>query len=64
MRTEFRKVFVRGKSIVFTPAVISQHLGRCTDEVAELEVTQNETCKTLTGNVVKAWPKKNNLSAT
>ncbi|MCH95220.1 envelope-like protein, partial [Trifolium medium] len=35
-----------------------------TDEVAELEVTQNDICKTLTGNLVKAWPKKNNQPAT
>ncbi|MCI69089.1 envelope-like protein, partial [Trifolium medium] len=40
--------------------VINQHLGRCTDEVHELEVTLSEVCKTLTGNLVKAWPKQNN----
>ncbi|MCI55376.1 envelope-like protein, partial [Trifolium medium] len=44
--------------------VINQHLGRSTDEVAELEITQNDICKTLTGNVIKEWLKKNNLSAT
>jgi hypothetical protein len=53
-----------GKCIEFSPAVINQHLGRNTDEVVELEVNQNDICKTLTGNVVKAWPKKHNLPAT
>ncbi|MCH81159.1 envelope-like protein [Trifolium medium] len=61
---EFRKIFVRGKCVNFSPTVINQHLGRDTDEVPELEVTQNEVCKTLTGNLIKEWPRKNNLSAT
>ncbi|MCI53448.1 envelope-like protein, partial [Trifolium medium] len=64
MSTEFRKVFVKGKCVDFSPTVINQHLGRSVDEIAGLEVTQNEICKTLTGNVVKAWPRKHNLPAT
>ncbi|MCI30468.1 hypothetical protein A2U01_0051677, partial [Trifolium medium] len=31
-----------GKCFNFSPAVINQHLGRSTNEVAELEVTQND----------------------
>jgi hypothetical protein len=59
MSPEFRKVFVRGKCVEFSPDVINQYLGRSTAGVVDLGVTQNEICKTLTGNLVKVWPQHN-----
>ncbi|XP_045791756.1 uncharacterized protein LOC123886483 [Trifolium pratense] len=61
---EFRKVFVRGRCVNFSPSVINQYLGRSIDEIADMGVSQDEVCKTIIGNFVQAWPKKNNLSAT
>ncbi|XP_045791760.1 uncharacterized protein LOC123886487 [Trifolium pratense] len=61
---EFRKVFVRGRCVNFSPSVINQYLGRSIDEIADMGVSQDEVCKTITGNSIQAWPKKNNLSAT
>ncbi|XP_050919487.1 uncharacterized protein LOC127137034 [Lathyrus oleraceus] len=39
--TEFRKVYVRGKCVTFSPSVINQYLGRADEEQPELEVTDN-----------------------
>ncbi|MCH95122.1 envelope-like protein [Trifolium medium] len=44
--------------------VINQYLGRSIEEVADLEASENEICKTLTGNLVKKWPRKDKLSST
>ncbi|MCI13444.1 envelope-like protein, partial [Trifolium medium] len=35
-----------------------------TEEVAELEANEDEICRTLTGNIVKKWPRKDKLSST
>ncbi|XP_057452427.1 uncharacterized protein LOC130744251 [Lotus japonicus] len=48
---EYRKVFVRGKSIYFSPEVINNYLGRSSDAMNEEELT-------WTGKLVKKWPKK------
>ncbi|MCH93305.1 envelope-like protein, partial [Trifolium medium] len=63
MSVEFRKVFVRGKSGEFSPTVINQFLERGEDVVVEMEVTDNEVCKTITSNHVKQWPRKGMLSS-
>lgn len=42
---DFRKVFVRGKCVEFSPDVINRYMGRCEDEQAEIEVTDNLVCK-------------------
>jgi hypothetical protein len=60
---EFQKVFVRGKEISFSPAIINQYLGRSVEPCAELEATDNDICKSITGGKVKAWPKKGKLPA-
>ncbi|PNX88472.1 envelope-like protein, partial [Trifolium pratense] len=52
---KYKKIFVRGRCVDFSPAIINQHMGRCADNVRELEVAMKDICKTLTGNLVKAW---------
>ncbi|PNX83007.1 envelope-like protein, partial [Trifolium pratense] len=49
---EYLKVFVRGKCVEFSPAIINQHLCRCVDPAPELEVSINDV-----------WPKAGKLSA-
>ncbi|KAK2390771.1 hypothetical protein QL285_064285 [Trifolium repens] len=55
---EYHKVFVRGKCVEFSPAVINSFLGRREDGYSELEPTNNQVCKTITANQVKMWPLK------
>ncbi|KAK2382851.1 hypothetical protein QL285_070364 [Trifolium repens] len=55
---EFHQVFVRGKCVDFSPAVINRFLGRREDGYSELEPTNNQVCKTITANQVKVWPLK------
>ncbi|MCI87290.1 envelope-like protein, partial [Trifolium medium] len=61
MSAEYRKVFVRGCCVDFSPTGINQYLERSIEEVANLEVTDNEVYKTITGNMVKKWPRKDKL---
>ncbi|KAK2385433.1 hypothetical protein QL285_072672 [Trifolium repens] len=55
---EYHKVYVRGKCVMFSPAIINKYLGNNEDGYAELEVTNNQVCKTITANQVKVWPMK------
>ncbi|KAK2387053.1 hypothetical protein QL285_060878 [Trifolium repens] len=55
---EYHKVFVRGKCVEFSPAVINKFLGRREDGYSEMEATNNQICKTITANQVKMWPLK------
>ncbi|KAK2408249.1 hypothetical protein QL285_043774 [Trifolium repens] len=47
---EYHKVYVRGKCVMFSPAIINKYLGNNEDGYAELEVTNNQVCKTITAN--------------
>ncbi|XP_058758615.1 uncharacterized protein LOC131631860 [Vicia villosa] len=60
---DFHKVYVRRKCTDFSPAVINLYLGRDAEAQPELEVTDNEVCKVITGGKVKKWPIKSKLSA-
>ncbi|XP_058777803.1 uncharacterized protein LOC131652043 [Vicia villosa] len=60
---ELRKVYVRGRCVEFSPAVINRYLDRREDEQCEWEVTDNEVCKALTANQVNTWPMKDKLPA-
>ncbi|XP_058741107.1 uncharacterized protein LOC131613456 [Vicia villosa] len=60
---DFHKVYVRRKCINFSRAVINLYLGRDAEAQPELEVTDNEVCKVITGGKVKKWPIKSKLSA-
>ncbi|KAK2449898.1 hypothetical protein QL285_009051 [Trifolium repens] len=55
---EYHQVFVRGKCINFSPAVINSYLGRKEDGYPGFEPTNNQICKTITANQVKVWPLK------
>ncbi|XP_050875594.1 uncharacterized protein LOC127079227 [Lathyrus oleraceus] len=58
---EFRKVFVRGKCITFSPTVINNFLGRKVKGAGELEATDNEVCRENTARQVKGWPIKKHI---
>ncbi|XP_050908966.1 uncharacterized protein LOC127122714 [Lathyrus oleraceus] len=60
---EFRKVYVRGKCVTFSPSVINQYLGRADEEQPELEVTDNTICQVITAKQVRKWPLKGKLVA-
>ncbi|XP_057447381.1 uncharacterized protein LOC130739159 [Lotus japonicus] len=55
---EYRKVFVRGKCINFSPEVVNEFLGRSPSVVTEKEPNLNRIANTLTGKLVKKWPTK------
>ncbi|KAK2389793.1 hypothetical protein QL285_063359 [Trifolium repens] len=55
---EFHQVFVRGKCVQFSPAVINAYLGRREYGYPGFEPTNNQVCKTITANQVKVWPLK------
>ncbi|XP_050916191.1 uncharacterized protein LOC127131307 [Lathyrus oleraceus] len=60
---EFRKVYVRGKCVNFSPSVINKYLGRPDESQPELEVTDNKICQVITANQVRKWPLKGKLVA-
>ncbi|XP_050889719.1 uncharacterized protein LOC127095009 [Lathyrus oleraceus] len=60
---EFRKVYVRGKCVNFSPAVINMYLGRLDVAQLELEVTDKKICQVITANQVRKWPLKGKLVA-
>ncbi|XP_058767279.1 uncharacterized protein LOC131640945 [Vicia villosa] len=60
---DFRKVFVRGKCVSFSPSVINNFLVRTNEAQPELEVTDNKVCQVITAKQVKSWPLKEKLTA-
>ncbi|XP_057444209.1 uncharacterized protein LOC130736391 [Lotus japonicus] len=54
----FQKVFVRGKCITFSPAVVNEFLMRDAVVVNEGEPSLHMVAHTLTGGLVKKWPKQ------
>ncbi|KAL5172956.1 hypothetical protein HKD37_16G045606 [Glycine soja] len=60
---EYQKVFVRGKCVRFSPAVINKYLGRPTDGVVDITVSEHRIAKEITAKQVQHWPKKGKLSA-
>ncbi|XP_050914790.1 uncharacterized protein LOC127129695 [Lathyrus oleraceus] len=60
---EFRKVYVRGKCVNFSPSVINKYLGRPDEAQSELEVTDNKICQVIIANQVRKWPLKGKLVA-
>ncbi|XP_057444731.1 uncharacterized protein LOC130736974 [Lotus japonicus] len=55
---EYRKVFVRGKGIDLSPEVINNYLGRSPDAVTKGEPDLDRVANTITGKLVRKWPKK------
>lgn len=60
---EYKKVYVRGRCVEFSPEVINRFMGRCDDEQAEVEVIDNTVYKEITAKQVSQWPRKGKLSA-
>ncbi|KAH1266491.1 hypothetical protein GmHk_01G001980 [Glycine max] len=60
---EYQRVFVRGKCVRFSPAVINKYLGRPTDGVVDIAVSEHQIAKEITAKQVQHWPKKGKLSA-
>ncbi|KAL5190913.1 hypothetical protein HKD37_04G010254 [Glycine soja] len=60
---EYQKVFVRGKCIRFSPAVINKYLGRPTEGMVDIDVSEHQIAKEITAKQVQHWPKKGKLSA-
>ncbi|XP_050918709.1 uncharacterized protein LOC127136158 [Lathyrus oleraceus] len=60
---EFRKVYVRGKCVNFSPSIINMYLGRSEVAQPELEVTDNKIYQVITANQVRKWPLKGKLVA-
>ena len=58
---EYRKVYVRGRCVEFSPDIINIFLDRYEDHYCELEVTDNQVCRAITVNQVSEWPMKNKL---
>ncbi|XP_045798156.1 uncharacterized protein LOC123892411 [Trifolium pratense] len=63
LSSEYLKVFVRGRCVDFSPAIINQSLGRSTDPSPELEVSMKKICSILTGGGMKTWPRTGKLPA-
>ncbi|KAK2402512.1 bromodomain-containing protein [Trifolium repens] len=55
---EYHQVFVRGKCVQFSPAVINVYLGRREYGYPGFEPTNNQVCKAITADQVKVWPLK------
>ncbi|XP_058732887.1 uncharacterized protein LOC131604467 [Vicia villosa] len=60
---DFRKVYVRGKCVIFSSIVINNFLGRYDEAQPELEVSDNKVCQVITAKQVKSWPLKGKLTA-
>ncbi|KAL5186835.1 hypothetical protein HKD37_05G012605 [Glycine soja] len=60
---DYQRVFVRGKCVRFSPAVINKYLGRPTDGVMDIAVSEHQIAKEITAKQVQHWPKKGKLSA-
>ncbi|KAH1193358.1 hypothetical protein GmHk_19G054420 [Glycine max] len=60
---DYQRVFVRGKCVRFSPAVINKYLGRPTDGVIDIAVSEHQIAKEITAKQVQHWPKKGKLSA-
>lgn len=60
---DFKKVYVRGKCVEFSPEIINKFMGRSEEEQAEVEVSYNFICMEIIGKQVKEWPRKWKLSA-
>ncbi|KAL5133533.1 hypothetical protein HKD37_03G006837 [Glycine soja] len=60
---EYQRVFVRGKCVRFSPAVINKYLGRPTDGVVDITVSEHQIAKEITAKQIQHWPKKGKLSA-
>ncbi|XP_057443912.1 uncharacterized protein LOC130736077 [Lotus japonicus] len=61
---DFRKVFVRGRCVNFSPEIINQYLGRRTIATGNEELSLSAITTELTAGQVMVWPVKGLLSST
>ncbi|XP_057425844.1 uncharacterized protein LOC130719229 [Lotus japonicus] len=61
---DFRKVFVRGRCVHFSPEIINQYLGRSTIATGNEELSLSAITNELTAGQVMEWPFKGLLSST
>ncbi|XP_057432382.1 uncharacterized protein LOC130725146 [Lotus japonicus] len=61
---DFRKVFVRGRCVHFSPEIINQYLGRSTIVTGNEELSLSVITNELTAGQVMEWPVKGLLSST
>ena len=47
---DYQKVFVRGKCVRFSPAVINKYLGRPIEGVVDIAVSEHQIAKEITAN--------------
>ncbi|KAL5162292.1 hypothetical protein HKD37_07G019429 [Glycine soja] len=55
---EYQRVFVRGKCVRFSPAVINKYLGRPTDGVVDITVSEHQIAKEITAKQSPALAKE------
>ncbi|XP_050916329.1 uncharacterized protein LOC127131451 [Lathyrus oleraceus] len=60
---DYKKVYVRGNVVTFSPTVINMFPVRTEEPQVELEVTDDQLCKEITSMQVKHWPNKCKLIA-
>ncbi|XP_050909012.1 uncharacterized protein LOC127122768 [Lathyrus oleraceus] len=60
---EFRKVYVRGRCVDFSPETINRFFDINEEEQVEVEVSDNVIYKVITAKQVKEWLRKGKLSA-
>ncbi|XP_050876550.1 uncharacterized protein LOC127080267 [Lathyrus oleraceus] len=60
---EFRKVYVIGRCVDFSPEIINRFLGRNEKEQDKIEVSDNFICREIIAKQVKEWPRKGKLFA-
>lgn len=62
-RKEYRKVYVRGNFIKFSPSIINEYLGRSKFARTKKVPTIDRITKEITGGKVRLWPKKGLISS-
>ncbi|XP_050914775.1 uncharacterized protein LOC127129673 [Lathyrus oleraceus] len=60
---DYRKVYVRGNVVTFSPTIDNKFLGRIEEPQDELEVTYDQVCKEIFAKQVRHWLNKGKLSA-
>jgi hypothetical protein len=63
MSPDYHVVYVRGKEVKFSPAIINRFLGIVASKCTDIELDFNQVCKVITANQVKLWPKKGTIPA-
>jgi hypothetical protein len=62
MSQDYHDVYVRGRKVKFSPAIIDKFLGIDTSPCTDGDLNFNKVCKVLTTNHIKVWPRKGTIS--